>query len=80
MYSLLIVDDEKKLREGIASLYDWNSLGFEVDACLENGKLAGDVDRASLENRDCWLTPVPGGVGPMTITMLLKNTLESAMR
>ncbi|MFR6291227.1 MAG: bifunctional methylenetetrahydrofolate dehydrogenase/methenyltetrahydrofolate cyclohydrolase FolD [Peptococcaceae bacterium] len=47
---------------------------------LENGKLAGDVDRASLENRDCWLTPVPGGVGPMTITMLLKNTLESAMR
>ncbi len=47
---------------------------------LENGKLTGDVDRASLENRDCWLTPVPGGVGPMTITMLLKNTLESAMR
>ena len=42
MYSLLIVDDEKKLREGIASLYDWNSLGFEVDACLENGKLAID--------------------------------------
>ena len=47
---------------------------------LENGKLTGDVDRASLEDRDCWLTPVPGGVGPMTITMLMKNTLESAMR
>ncbi|MGM9524740.1 MAG: bifunctional methylenetetrahydrofolate dehydrogenase/methenyltetrahydrofolate cyclohydrolase FolD [Peptococcaceae bacterium] len=47
---------------------------------LENGKLTGDVDRASLEGRDCWLTPVPGGVGPMTITMLMKNTLESAMR
>lgn len=47
---------------------------------LENGKLTGDVDRASLEGRDCWLTPVPGGVGPMTITMLMKNTLESALR
>lgn len=47
---------------------------------LENGKLTGDVDRASLEGRDCWLTPMPGGVGPMTITMLMKNTLESAMR
>lgn len=47
---------------------------------LENGKLAGDVDQASLAERDCWLTPVPGGVGPMTITMLMKNTLESAMR
>lgn len=47
---------------------------------LENGKLTGDVDRASLEGHDCWLTPVPGGVGPMTITMLMKNTLESAMR
>ena len=47
---------------------------------LENGKLAGDVDQSSLEGHDCWLTPVPGGVGPMTITMLMKNTLESAMR
>ncbi len=47
---------------------------------LEDGKMAGDVDRASLEGRDCWLTPVPGGVGPMTITMLMKNTLESATR
>lgn len=47
---------------------------------LPDGKLAGDVDRASLEGRDCWLTPVPGGVGPMTITMLLQNTLESTMR
>lgn len=42
MYSILIVDDEKKLRDGIASLYDWNHLGFQVDACLENGKLAID--------------------------------------
>ena len=47
---------------------------------LENGKLTCDVDQASLEGRDCWLTPVPGGVGPMTITMLMQNTLESATR
>ena len=47
---------------------------------LPDGKMAGDVERASLEGRDCWLTPVPGGVGPMTITMLMKNTLESATR
>ena len=47
---------------------------------LPDGKMAGDGDRASLEGRDCWLTPVPGGVGPMTITMLMKNTLESATR
>ena len=47
---------------------------------LPDGKMAGDVDRASLEGRDCWLTPVPGGVGPMTITMVMKNTLESATR
>ena len=46
----------------------------------ENGKMCGDVDQASLEGRDCYLTPVPGGVGPMTITMLMKNTLESATR
>lgn len=47
---------------------------------LPNGKLAGDVDRSSLEDKDCWLTPVPGGVGPMTIAMLMKNTVESAIR
>ncbi|MGP8311665.1 response regulator [Enterocloster aldenensis] len=42
MYRILIVDDEKKLRDGIATLYDWNHLGFQVEACLENGKLAID--------------------------------------
>ena len=46
----------------------------------ENGKMCGDVDQASLEGRACYLTPVPGGVGPMTITMLMQNTLESATR
>lgn len=46
----------------------------------ENGKLCGDVDFASVEPIASAITPVPGGVGPMTITMLLRNTLTSARR
>lgn len=44
----------------------------------ENGKLFGDVDFASVEPVAGWITPVPGGVGPMTISMLLKNTVMAA--
>lgn len=44
----------------------------------ENGKLCGDVDFESAKTKASAITPVPGGVGPMTITMLLKNTLHSA--
>ena len=43
----------------------------------ENGKLCGDVDFASVENKVSAITPVPGGVGPMTVTMLLVNCLRS---
>ena len=39
------------------------------------GKLCGDVDYASAEPVSSWITPVPGGVGPMTIAMLMKNTI-----
>ena len=46
----------------------------------ENGKLCGDVDFAAVEPIASYITPVPGGVGPMTITMLLKNTLTSAQK
>jgi methylenetetrahydrofolate dehydrogenase (NADP+)/methenyltetrahydrofolate cyclohydrolase len=42
------------------------------------GKLAGDVDFASAREVAEWITPVPGGVGPMTITMLLANTVKAA--
>jgi methylenetetrahydrofolate dehydrogenase (NADP+) / methenyltetrahydrofolate cyclohydrolase len=42
------------------------------------GKLCGDVDFAAVKEVAGWITPVPGGVGPMTITMLLVNTLQSA--
>lgn len=44
----------------------------------ENGKLCGDVDFAAVEPKCSYITPVPGGVGPMTISMLLKNTITSA--
>ncbi len=47
---------------------------------LDTGKLAGDVDFDRVKERAGWITPVPGGVGPMTIAMLLQNTLESAKR
>lgn len=44
----------------------------------ENGKLCGDVDFAAVEPKAGHITPVPGGVGPMTITMLMKNTVTAA--
>ena len=47
---------------------------------LDNGKLVGDVDFDGVKERAEWITPVPGGVGPMTIAMLLQNTVESAKR
>ena len=47
---------------------------------LDTGKLAGDVDFESASQRARAITPVPGGVGPMTIAMLMKNTLLAATR
>ncbi|HVW63661.1 MAG TPA: bifunctional methylenetetrahydrofolate dehydrogenase/methenyltetrahydrofolate cyclohydrolase FolD [Nitrosospira sp.] len=47
---------------------------------LPDGRLAGDVDFESVKERAGYITPVPGGVGPMTITMLLCNTIEAAER
>jgi methylenetetrahydrofolate dehydrogenase (NADP+) / methenyltetrahydrofolate cyclohydrolase len=46
----------------------------------DEGKLCGDVDFDGVKEVAGWITPVPGGVGPMTIAMLLVNTLESAER
>ncbi len=46
----------------------------------DEGKLCGDVDFDGVREVAGWITPVPGGVGPMTITMLLVNTMESAER
>lgn len=44
----------------------------------ENGKLCGDVDFESVKDKCSFITPVPGGVGPMTISMLMRNTLTAA--
>jgi methylenetetrahydrofolate dehydrogenase (NADP+) / methenyltetrahydrofolate cyclohydrolase len=45
---------------------------------LESGKLAGDVAFSEVASKASYITPVPGGVGPMTIAMLIKNTLDAA--
>ena len=47
---------------------------------LPDGKLAGDVQFDSARERASWITPVPGGVGPVTVAILMKNTLESALQ
>jgi methylenetetrahydrofolate dehydrogenase (NADP+) / methenyltetrahydrofolate cyclohydrolase len=47
---------------------------------MDDGKLCGDVDFDTAKDVAAWITPVPGGVGPMTITMLLQNTLEAVER
>jgi methylenetetrahydrofolate dehydrogenase (NADP+)/methenyltetrahydrofolate cyclohydrolase len=47
---------------------------------LADGSLAGDVDFDSVKNIAGWITPVPGGIGPMTIAMLLENCLRAATR
>jgi len=44
---------------------------------LSDGKLAGDVDFDAVKEVAGWITPVPGGVGPMTIAMLLENCVQS---
>ncbi|MFO1509930.1 MAG: bifunctional methylenetetrahydrofolate dehydrogenase/methenyltetrahydrofolate cyclohydrolase FolD [Steroidobacteraceae bacterium] len=47
---------------------------------LDNGHLVGDVEFAGARERAGWITPVPGGVGPMTVAMLMRNTLEASLR
>jgi methylenetetrahydrofolate dehydrogenase (NADP+)/methenyltetrahydrofolate cyclohydrolase len=50
---------------------------FDVGISRINGKIQGDVDFKSVSERAGYITPVPGGVGPMTVTMLLKNTVHA---
>ena len=63
--------NEEHVKEGAVVI----DVGMNRD---ENGKLCGDVDFEAVKEKASAITPVPGGVGPMTITMLLKNTLQSA--
>ncbi len=53
---------------------------IDVGMNREEGKLCGDVDYDAVSKKAALITPVPGGVGPMTITMLLKNTLKTASK
>lgn len=64
------------VKEGVAVM----DVGVNRIGVTESGKakLAGDVDFDSVKEKASVITPVPGGVGPMTITMLMKNTLQSA--
>jgi methylenetetrahydrofolate dehydrogenase (NADP+)/methenyltetrahydrofolate cyclohydrolase len=57
-----------------------NSVVIDVGINRLNGKLCGDVDFASIKNKCSYITPVPGGVGPMTIAMLLSNTYDAERR
>ena len=53
-----------------------NAIVFDIGINRdENGKLTGDVDFESAKEKASWISPVPGGVGPMTVAMLIKNTL-----
>jgi methylenetetrahydrofolate dehydrogenase (NADP+)/methenyltetrahydrofolate cyclohydrolase len=45
---------------------------------LDDGRLVGDVDFDAAAKQASWITPVPGGVGPMTVATLIENTLEAA--
>jgi methylenetetrahydrofolate dehydrogenase (NADP+)/methenyltetrahydrofolate cyclohydrolase len=53
------------------------SIIIDVGVSRSEGRLLGDIDFDSVEDKAAWITPVPGGVGPMTIAMLLKNTVSA---
>ena len=47
---------------------------------LEDGKITGDVDYENVKEKASYITPVPGGVGPMTIAMLMNNVIKATKR
>jgi methylenetetrahydrofolate dehydrogenase (NADP+) / methenyltetrahydrofolate cyclohydrolase len=55
-----------------------NSIIVDIGTSRVNGKLLGDVDFDDVKEKASFITPVPGGVGPMTIAMLLRNTVQAA--
>ena len=64
---------EEFVKEGAAVI----DVGINRD---EEGKLCGDVDFDQVKEKVSMITPVPGGVGPMTITMLMEQTYQAALR
>ena len=61
-----------------AEMVKENAVVIDVGTNRKSGKLLGDVDFESVREKASWITPVPGGVGPMTIAMLLSNTVTAA--
>jgi len=61
-----------------ADMVKSHSVIIDVGITRHGGKLAGDVDFENVKEKASWITPVPGGVGPMTVSMLLKNTITAA--
>lgn len=61
-----------------SNMVKYGAIIFDVGISRINGKIQGDVDFKSVSERAGYITPVPGGVGPMTVTMLLKNTVHAA--
>ena len=55
-----------------------DAIVIDVAISKYEGKLVGDVDYDDIIQKASWVTPVPGGVGPMTVAMLLKNTVTAA--
>jgi len=69
-----------KARFVTADMIKPGAIVIDVGINRFNGKLAGDVDFQAASEVAGWITPVPGGVGPMTIAMLMKNTVTAAER
>lgn len=61
-----------------ADMVKQGAVVIDVGTSRHAGKLSGDVDFDSVKEKASWITPVPGGVGPMTIAMLMKNTASAA--
>src|SRR3989449_1652660 len=74
----LLVVAAGKARLVTGEMVKLGAVVVDVGTNRMDGKLAGDVDFASVSERAEWITPVPGGVGPMTIAMLLRNTVQAA--
>jgi methylenetetrahydrofolate dehydrogenase (NADP+)/methenyltetrahydrofolate cyclohydrolase len=53
---------------------------IDVGISRDERKITGDVDFEGVRKKSSWITPVPGGVGPMTVSMLLKNTVSAASK
>jgi methylenetetrahydrofolate dehydrogenase (NADP+)/methenyltetrahydrofolate cyclohydrolase len=63
-----------------AAMVKGGAIVIDVGINRVDGKLVGDVDFERVREVASWITPVPGGVGPMTIAMLMKNTVTAAQR